>query len=59
VTTDKRSGNVSLLDDVLREHFEQIATLAEDYYEIGYVLCPIHGDYWQLLPASEIMLYEH
>ena len=49
----------SLLDEVLHEHFEQIATLAEDYYEIGYVMCPIHGDFWQLLPAGELVGAEH
>ena len=48
-----------LLDDVLRKHFEQIATLAEDYYEIGYVMCPLSGSHWQLLPSSEIFIYEH
>ena len=54
-----RAGEDSLLDGVLREHFAQIATLAEDYYEIGYVMCPLHGDFWQLLPSSEILGVEH
>ncbi|GAG13440.1 unnamed protein product [marine sediment metagenome] len=53
------AGNNSLLDEVLSKHFEQIATLAEDYYEIGYVMCPLNGEYWQLLPSSEIIEYEH
>ena len=47
------------LDDVLAEHFHQIATLAEDYYELGYVMSPVGSDYWQLIPASEVMEYDN
>ena len=53
------TGEVGLLDDVLRESAEQWISVAEECMDVGYYLCQLDCNVWQLLPLSVLGAADH
>jgi len=61
VTTDKRSGNVSLFDALARESVDQWVSVLDECERLGFYCCPLDtlGQHWFLYPMGELMGADH